>query len=228
MPVPKAQLVLRFPHNGRYGAADFLGGKSNADALAWLGRDDWPDRRLALCGQAGCGKTHLLRAWAGAHGAVYQDGRTFGDPAVLSGARAFALDDADTVLDDRVLLHTLNTARDQQIPVLLSARTAPARWPVHLPDLSSRLRAIAAAEIGLPDDSLLQALLARMAAERQIEITQSARDWLLRRLPRSGAALAQALARLDEASLGSGKAVTRPFAVSVLGEEPGTITDSIF
>jgi chromosomal replication initiation ATPase DnaA len=35
---------------------------SNGAALAWLERTaDWPDHRLTLWGEPGCGKTHLLR-----------------------------------------------------------------------------------------------------------------------------------------------------------------------
>ena len=46
------------------------------------------------------------------------------------------------------LLHLLNTARDLARPVLLAGALPPARWPVRLPDLDSRLRAITAVEVG--------------------------------------------------------------------------------
>ena len=52
---------------------------------------------------------------------------------------ALALDDADTVADEELLFHLLNTARDRGLRLLLSGRTAASRWPVRLPDLSSRL-----------------------------------------------------------------------------------------
>ena len=57
---------------------------------------------------------------------------------------ALAIDDADAVPEATVLLHTLNAAAEARLPVLLAARTAPARWPVSLPDLASRLRATTA------------------------------------------------------------------------------------
>ena len=69
------QLPLPFPHQPSYAAADFLAAGSNEAALAWLARTgDWPDHRLALWGEAGCGKTHLLRIWAIRHGATVMDG----------------------------------------------------------------------------------------------------------------------------------------------------------
>jgi hypothetical protein len=43
---------------------------------------------------------------------------------------------------------------------------APARWPVGLPDLASRLRATVAVGIGAPSDGLLEALLAKHLNDR--------------------------------------------------------------
>ena len=140
-----------------------------------------------------------------------------------------ALDDADTVASEPLLLHTLNTARDRGLKLLLAARTAPSRWPVRLPDLSSRLRAITAVEIGSPSDDLLAAVLMRLLSERQLHVTQAVQDWLLTRLPRSPAALLRAVVRLDEASLCTGKAITRSLAAKVLveGEFADTEPDDV-
>ena len=53
-------------------AVDFRAAPSNAAATAWLNRTaDWPDRRLLLWGEPGCGKTHLLNIWATRTGADY-------------------------------------------------------------------------------------------------------------------------------------------------------------
>jgi chromosomal replication initiation ATPase DnaA len=102
--------------------------------------------------------------------------------------------------------------------VLLAARTAPARWTIRLPDLASRLRAITAVEIAPPEEELLQALLARLLADRQLRLPDPVHQWLLRRLPRTAAALADAVARLDAASLDNHRAITVPLARDVLAE----------
>ena len=112
----------------RFAAADFRPAPSNADACAWLRRTaEWPNRRLALWGEAGRGKTHLLHIWAERTGAALRTG------AGLSGlpdipAAGIALDDADAVADERALLHMLNAAGEAGLPVLLAARPPPARW----------------------------------------------------------------------------------------------------
>ena len=163
------QLTLSIFGGPRFAAADFHAAPSNADACAWLRRTaEWPNRRLALWGEAGRGKTHLLHIWAERTGAALRDGRWTVRSAGHAARPAVALDDADVVAEERALLHLLNAAGEAGVPVLLAARhRRPAgRW--RLPDLASRLRAITAVEIGPPEDALLRALLARLLADRQL------------------------------------------------------------
>ncbi|MDA8253677.1 MAG: chromosomal replication initiator DnaA, partial [Rhodospirillales bacterium] len=100
----------------------------------------------------------------------------------------------------------------------LAGRTPPARWPVALPDLASRLRATAAVEIRPAEDELLRALLARLLAERQIAVSEAVQAWLLARLPRTPAAVREAAARLDRAALAAGGPISRAVAAAVLSE----------
>ncbi|HET8996852.1 MAG TPA: chromosomal replication initiator DnaA, partial [Acetobacteraceae bacterium] len=102
--------------------------------------------------------------------------------------------------------------------VLLAAELPPARWPVRLPDLASRLRAIMAVEIGQPEDSLLDALLLRLTAERQLDLPPALQTWLRRRLPRSPGALREAVDRLDRAGLAAGGKISRPMAAEALAD----------
>ena len=224
------QLALPFAHKPEFGAADLLAAPSNADALAWLARTDtWPQRRLALWGEAGCGKTHLLNLWAARSGAALLSGpavRPAPPLAAPPGGRPIAVDDADAA-DEHALLHLLNTAAEDGQPVLLAGRAPPARWPVALPDLASRLRAITAVGIGPAEDDLLRALLARLLAERQLAVPAAVQDWLRLRLPRTPAAMRAAAARLDRAALASGRPVTRPLAAAVLGDLVAGETEDI-
>ncbi len=220
------QLPLPFPHQPSYAAADFLAAPSNEAALAWLDRtDDWPDHRLALWGGAGCGKTHLLSLWAGRRGARLLAGADLRGLPDLPAPAGLALDDAGTPPDEPALLHLLNAVRETHTPVLLATRTPPARWPVKLPDLASRLRSVTAVEILPPEDSLLRALLLRLLSDRQLAVGAGLQDWLLLRLPRSPAALRDAVARLDQTALAAGGAVTRTIAAAVLAEMGANVPD---
>jgi chromosomal replication initiation ATPase DnaA len=210
------QLTLPFPDRVTYVAGSFLPTPANAQARAWLETPtDWPTGRLALYGGSGTGKTHLLHLFAARHQAIVlpaQALRHFHD----FPRTPLAIDDADAVADPQSLLHLLNAAAESRLPVLLAARAAPARWRSNLPDLDSRLRAITAVELGQPDEDLLRALLARLIAQRQLRIEESVQDYLLARLPRTGAAMREAAARLDRASLVAGRRVSRKLAAEIV------------
>ena len=129
-----------------------------------------------------------------------------------------ALDDADEAGDEIALLHLLNAAAEAGMKLLIAGRQPPARWPVRLPDLASRLRAIIAVPIDPPEDGLLAALLARLLSDRQLAVPEPVRTHLLARLPRTHAALAEAARRLDLAGLALGGRVTRAVADRVIAE----------
>jgi chromosomal replication initiation ATPase DnaA len=211
------QYALPFIRPRDDGEASFIHAPSNAQAWTWLERmADWPQHRLALFGPEGCGKSHLLRIWAARHGATVLEGREL---RFAAAPAALAVDDAD-LAPERDLLHLLNAMAELGRPVLLAARAAPARWPVQLPDLASRLRAMAAVEIGTADDALLRVLLARLLAARQLRVNEELQDWLHLRLPRSQAAMHKAAAALERLSLGAGATWPVVRAVVALCEAP--------
>ncbi|MCL2428747.1 MAG: chromosomal replication initiator DnaA, partial [Alphaproteobacteria bacterium] len=211
------QLALPFPHRPDYTASDFLSDPSNAEALAWLGRSAvWPGRRLVLWGEAACGKSHLLHRWAAARGVPVHTRADLADAAEAMTHDALALDEADVPGDERALLFVLNRAADRGAPVLMAARQAPARWPIRLADLASRVRASGAVRIRPPDDAFLRALFTRLLAERGLKAGPSVQDWLLARLPRSPAAIREATVRLDRTALARGCGISRAVAAEVL------------
>lgn len=212
---PYHQPALPIFDEPRYSAANFVAAASNSEALAWLSRGgEWPGGRLALWGGAGCGKTHLLHLWAELTGAAFWRGADLREFPDLP-ANGIALDDADAA-DERALFHLLNAAAEADLPLLIASRSAPGRWPVQLPDLRSRLRAITAVEVGPPDDSLLRALLPRLLAQRLIRLPEPVMIWLLNRLPRTVPLLREAVARLDAVALEQRREITVPMARDVL------------
>jgi chromosomal replication initiation ATPase DnaA len=147
----------------------------------------------------------------------------------LPAAGPLAVDDAD-LAEETALFHLINAAMGAGRSLLLAGRLAPAHWGTRLPDLSSRLRASTAVGIGPAEDELLRPLLARLLAERQLDVPQAVQAWLLLRLPRHPAALAEAVARLDRAALAMGRGVTRALAAAVVNDmatEQDRVTDEI-
>jgi chromosomal replication initiation ATPase DnaA len=211
------QLPLPFAETPSYAAADFITAPSNQAARGWLKRPEaWPQRRLVIWGEAGCGKTHLAHIWAAEQAAVVMTGARL--RAVPEMAGPLAIDDADTAPDAEILLHLLNSAAEAGLAVLMTARLPPARQVIGLADLASRLRAAQAVEIRPPEDELLAGLLAHLAADRQLHLGIPVRHYLLTRLPRTPAALREAVARLDRAALEQGARITRALAAGLLAD----------
>jgi len=208
------QISLPLDTGHSFAAADWVADASNAEALAWLAAPGtWPLARLALHGPEGVGKSHMLRAftpgWRQIAGADLTMALAFAPP------ESTALDDAEAA-PEAALFHLVNRCAEAATPLLLAARTPPARWATRLPDLASRLRATTAIGVAPPGDALLAALLAKHLADRQLRVEAPVQAYLLARLPRTAAAIAAAIATLDAAALAEGAAITRPFAARIL------------
>jgi len=210
--VSAAQLPLPFAPVRRFLAAPVIEAASNAQARVWLARTaTWPQGRLTLWGPPCSGKSRLLEAWARREGAVAVAGPALRFAPKAEAAGPLAIDDADRA-PQRALLHVLNAAHEGGQPVLLAAVAPPSRWPVGLPDLASRLRAVTAVAIEAPEDALLRALLARLLAERQLRPSEATLAWLQARLPRTHAAAAAAVERLDRAAQALGAPIAPALA----------------
>jgi len=113
-------------------------------------------------------------------------------------------------------LHLYNNIVEAGGSLLLTGRTPPARWPLALADLRSRLRALPAVAVLPPDDALLAALLVKLFADRQLRVATDLVHYLVGRLERSPDAARRAVAALDAGALAKGREITVPLAREVL------------
>ncbi len=223
------QLAFDLPHRPALGAGDFLVAAPNAAAVAWL--DRWPDWTapglvalpgLALHGPEGSGKTHLLRVWQARSGARLirrADLAGLDFPALAAAPEPVALDACEGALPERALLHLYNLLAGAGRHLLLAGREPPARWPIALPDLRSRLGALPAIAIAPPDDTLLAGILVKLFADRQLRVEAAVIDYLLPRMERSFAAAERLVGRLDASALALMRGITVGLARRVLEEE---------
>ncbi len=217
----EAQLVLDLPVDPGCTLDAFLPAASNRAALdAVLAWPNWPSPALILDGPAGCGKTHLARIWAARTDAVLLAAAQvwdLADPlARLAGTRCCAIDDADLVGDEAMLLHIYNLVAERRGGLLLTARRPLAAWNLSLPDLRSRLRAAWTVAIGPPDDRLLASVLIKQFSDRQVRVEPDVVELLVARMERSFAAAAALVRRLDQLSLSLRRPITTALARAVL------------
>ncbi len=222
-----AQLPLALELRPALGRDDFLVAPGNEVAVAWIDRwPDWPGPALALYGPPGCGKTHLCQVWRAMSGAVQADAAALDanqPPELLGAARACVLDGAEAALGvdaerERRVLHLYNLLSERGGHLLVTGRDAPARWACALPDLGSRLAAMTAARLAAPDDALIEAVLVKLFADRQLRVGSEVVRFLSARMERSFEAARALVAALDRAALADRRAVTVPLARRVLAE----------
>jgi chromosomal replication initiation ATPase DnaA len=225
--VTLTQLTLDLPHRAALGAEDFLVSDCNIAAVRLV--DSWPkwqEPAQLLTGPPSSGKTHLARVWQARSGARLLDAKMLDTKFIddVREGKPLVVEDADrSAYDERALFHLLNLAREKQFFVLLSARGAPSRWSISLPDLASRLKAVPIVEIGAPDDALLRMVMLKHFADRQLDVDPKVLEFLALHVDRSLQAAAAAVEAVDRLALATGRKINRQLVVEALAGR--TVTD---
>jgi chromosomal replication initiation ATPase DnaA len=210
-----SQLVLPLETRSAQGRADFIVAPGNQQAVTFLDSwPGWPAPAVALYGPPASGKSHLASVWAArAHAAVIE----------ARDLQAGVPDGALVVenIAPGVAEPALFALLERGAPLLLTAQTAPAEWPVALPDLKSRTNALLAFALWAPDDALLMGLAVKLFADRQIEVPENVILHMIRALERSPAAIRDFVARADDAALAAKRPITLSLIKDLLANSSG-------
>ena len=224
------QIPLEFPVRVARAREDFMIGDSNIDAVSWIDQwPNWPAPVLFLCGPAASGKSHLAAVWQTKSKAAKitpQDLTTKEAEALSAKGEYLVIDGIDPLLGDReaetTLFHLYNMLKEEGRSMLLTSRVAPSHIDFAIPDLASRFRAAPITTIKSPDDTLLQNIIVKMFADRQIHIGEDILKYLMPRIERSFKSVSDIVAKSDELALSKHRAVTIPIirdALIILQEE---------
>lgn len=204
--------------------ADFLVTSANRDALAMLDRPDlWPQGRMLLVGAPGSGKSHVARFWAAENGALIRQAQALRVDAIddlLRPDDALVVEDAQRIGAaagaEQAMFHLWNLAAQRGATLLMTARTPPRDWGIVLPDLRSRMQALAQVELGPPDDALLPAVLVKLFADRGIPVAPEVIAFLALRMDRDLDLARRLVLAMDEAALAAHRPITRRLAAEWL------------
>lgn len=212
------QLTFDLPAGVAVSAGEYFVSQANAAAYTMVVHPDgWPDRKLILNGPEGAGKSHLARIFASQNGARILDAADLTE-ADQHPDTAIVVEDAEGLTPDgeTILFHLHNHMAQTRLPLLITAKTAPARWLLTLPDLASRMQATTPATIGNPDDELLMAIIMKLLADRQLRYAPDLPAYLSQRIERTFAAAERVVVALDEAALRDKRKINVRLAHDVL------------
>ncbi|SIT83161.1 dnaA protein [Yoonia rosea] len=212
------QLAFDWPTGVALGPDDFFVSEANAQAYAMLDTPEtWPERKLALIGPTGSGKSHLARVFQSQNDAVLVEAATIGAD-FRTDAKTVIIEDIEGLptLAEEAVFHLHNNLRNARGTLLLTSHVPPSRWSIALPDLASRMQATTVVQITNPDDALLSALIMKLFSDRQINPQPHLVQYLTTRIERSYAAAAEIVARLDTAALAQGRKINKALAAELL------------
>jgi len=201
--VPMRQLPLAISPAVEPSLDSFIAG-TNAEALERvraLAAGTLGEAIVYLWGEAGSGRSHLLRA------------------AAKAKPRLVIADDVDTLDAEaqQALFSAINAARDGGPPVLAAGEAPPAQLALR-EDLRTRLGWGLVYQLRLLTDAEKALHLRSEAARRGLRLTDEVVWYLLNHLPRDLSSLNTVLDRLDRYSLARQRAVTLPLVREALSD----------
>lgn len=216
------QLPLNLSHRPCLGKEDFLIAPCNEEAVRLI--DSWPDWSFfAACiyGPDGCGKTHLANVFSNRVSMITnypykipcikaQNLKLETVHELFKSNPCLIVEELDEHIHEEAMFHLYNLYRNEGGNILFIARNAPARLPLKLKDLQSRLNIIPSIEIQAPDDELLSGLLVKLFMDRQIMVSPEIITYLLNNMERSFAYARKIVTEIDNISLARKRAVSLP------------------
>lgn len=221
------QIPMDLSFRSAQGRDNFFISSSNQLAADWIDRwPDWPGqiKGLNIVGDSGSGKSHLGAVWQEQSGAVIiskPDGDMVHSSVEENGkSPCFILDNlSPETIDDEALFHFLNAIVSVRGSLLILSSVPMSQMAWTLADLISRLKTINVAQIELPDDILLFALLEKYFAERQLVAPHNMLHYIVSRMDRSFSAVNQIGAALDSEALAGKKNLSVNLARDVLHKQ---------
>lgn len=219
---PTKQYTLDFTHQAYFGEEDFM--ITSCNELAYKTIKMWPYWQhfaLDIFGPKSCGKSHLANIW------INEIQKSLNRPTeipiiqahninmknlnkIINSYNYLVIENMNSDINEEALFHLYNAYNTPEKFVLFTSEQPLAQIPFKLADLRSRLNTVPVAEILMPNDMMLTALIAKLFNDRQIIISQDILDYILKNTERSFEYITRLVAEIDDISLTYNRAVSIP------------------
>ena len=215
------QLVLALTPTSEPTTANFFPGRNGAALAALAEALGGGERFVYLWGAPGCGKTHLLRAFAARAAESGLSTEYVHGPRwdLMEGPAALAIDDVQALdaAGQLRLFNLCNELRARKGVLAAAADRPPADLPLR-EDLRSRLASGLVLHLQVLSDEEKAQALKTHAARRGIALGDDVTAYLLKHIPRDMGTLIAALDALDRLSLELKRPITPALAREAIYE----------
>ena len=187
------------------------------------------DQKLAspvtiLFGANMSGKTHLAHLWQDKFNAQFLPKNLLNvqennipELANFVKNNAIIIDDIDKKIGcNKTIFHIINLAIQHNQLLLFTANKSLVEWGIELPDLLSRLKAAKHLEIPPPEDMLIEIILTKTFAQKQLNVADNVIAYILPRIGRSLEAVINVVNSIDKHAFEQNKPITRTMVAKLL------------
>ena len=198
------QLLLNFNQKQNFNYNDFYVSESNFYAFKLI--DTWPKwekKILNIYGETGCGKSHLSQIFISKHKAkLFKENQLNNDLLLkLKLYENLILDEFENRTDEKLLYSLFNLVEQDNKFLIINSKKPIIEEEFVLNDLKSRVKNCLLAEIKIPDDELIFALILKNFSDKQINIDKKIIDYIVKRIDRSYRKISEFIYKLDELTL---------------------------
>ena len=213
------QQLLNFEFNKSFNKNDFFVSDSNFYVynllLSW---PKWEKRMLNIYGERYSGKTHLIKIFLQKNKGLILDpsklkNYDFGE---IRFNENIIIENIEECLEEDLFYSLIDTIEKYNKFLIITSNKSIEELNIKLKDLKSRLKNCLFAEIGKPDDMLIQALITKNLADLQINIDSKLVDFISKRITRSYAKIKEFVCTIDEISLKKKKSINMKIIKEIL------------
>ena len=217
------QLSFDFPFQDQYFIEDFVVSKRNQGAFKFVKNYNPSDGNsprifVVVAPQLG-GKTYLANIWQKKVRAEFLDLKKLSSINLVGFIKVrgfYIVEDVDKIKSCELLLQIFNVIQEKSAFLFLTSSVDLSRVGLKIKDLNSRLKNIFQLKIDNPDDCLIEMLLVKSFANKQLRVGDKVINFLVKNLNRSFVAIFDVVRLLEFYSLEKRQNITIPLVKEVL------------